>query len=52
MVLLKTLPSSFENLRMNGRTVEIIGDFPFMLSLVEAFLGFSAEPRHEIDGTD
>jgi hypothetical protein len=30
----------------SGRTVcsvEIIGDFPFMLSIVEAFLGFSAE---------
>jgi hypothetical protein len=25
--------------------VEIIGDFPFMLSLVEAFIGFSAESR-------
>jgi hypothetical protein len=32
--------------RASGRTeegVEIIGDFPFMLSLVEAFMGFSAE---------
>jgi len=24
----------------NGGAVEIIGDFPFMLSLVEAFIGF------------
>jgi hypothetical protein len=34
----KTLRSSFENLRTNGGEVEIIGDFPFMLSLVEAFI--------------
>ena len=27
----------------NGGEIEIFGDFPFMLSLVEAFLGFSAE---------
>jgi hypothetical protein len=27
----------------NGGAVEIVGDFPFMLSIVEAFLGFSAE---------
>ena len=25
---------------MNGRTIEIIEDFPFMLSVVEAFLEF------------
>ena len=25
---------------MNGGAGEIIGDFPFMLSLVEAFIGF------------
>ncbi len=28
------------SLRTNGGAVEIIGDFPFMLSLVEAFIGF------------
>jgi hypothetical protein len=39
----KTGRSSFENLRTNGRAVAIIGDFPFMLSLVEAFRGFSEE---------
>ena len=33
--LLKILRSSFENLRTNGGAVEIIGDFPFMLSRVE-----------------
>jgi hypothetical protein len=37
------LRSSFESLRTNGGAVEIIGGFPFMLSLVEAFIGFSAE---------
>jgi hypothetical protein len=31
-VLRKTLRSSFEGLRTNGGEVEIIGDFPFMLS--------------------
>jgi hypothetical protein len=47
-ILLKNRRSSFENLRAcpefiegtNGGAVEIIADFPFMLSLVEAFLGF------------
>jgi hypothetical protein len=38
----KNLRSSFENLRTNGRRLETNGDSPFMLSLVEAFLGFSA----------
>ena len=42
-ILLKNLRSSFENLRTNGGAVEMIGDFPFMLSIVEAFLGSSAE---------
>jgi hypothetical protein len=38
------LRSSFESLRTNGGAVEIIGGFPFMLSLVEAFIGvFSKE---------
>ncbi len=37
---LKTLRSSFESLRTNGGACEIVGDFPFMLSTVEAFLGF------------
>jgi hypothetical protein len=41
LILLKNLCSSFESLRTNGEEVEIIGGFPFMLSLVEAFLGFS-----------
>jgi len=36
----KTLRSSFESLRTNGGAVEIIGDIPFILSLVEAFIGF------------
>jgi len=40
LILLKNLRSSFESLRTNGGAVEIIRDFPFMLSLVEAFLGF------------
>ena len=28
-----------EGIRTNGGAVEILGDFPFMLSLVEAFIG-------------
>jgi hypothetical protein len=32
LILLKNPRSSFESLRMNGGAVEIIGDFPFMLS--------------------
>jgi hypothetical protein len=36
----KTLCLSFESLGTNGATFEIIGDFPFVLSLVEAFPGF------------
>ena len=39
-ILLKNLRSSFENLRTNGGALEMIGDFPFMLSQVEAFFGF------------
>jgi hypothetical protein len=31
-----------ERPRTNGGAVEMIGDFPFMLSFVEAFIGFSA----------
>jgi hypothetical protein len=38
MILLKNSRSSFENLRTNGARVEIVGDLPFMLSPVEAFL--------------
>jgi hypothetical protein len=37
-ILLKNSRSSFENLRTNGARVEIVGDLPFMLSPVEAFL--------------
>jgi hypothetical protein len=37
-----------ESLRTNGRAVQIIGDFPFMLSLVEAFLGFFAESQYNL----
>jgi hypothetical protein len=33
-------PFILEGHRTNGGTVKLIGDFPFMLSLVEAFLGF------------
>jgi len=33
------------SLRTNGGAAEIIGVFPFMLSLVEAFIGFSAESQ-------
>jgi hypothetical protein len=40
LILLKNPRSSFETLKTNGGAIEIIGDFPFMLSLVEAFLGF------------
>jgi hypothetical protein len=53
MILLKNLRSSFESLRAspqliegtNGGAGEIIGDFPFMLSLVEAFIGFFSRIR-------
>jgi hypothetical protein len=41
--MLLNLRSSFESLRTNGGSLAIIRDFPFMLSIVEAFLGFSAE---------
>jgi hypothetical protein len=37
-ILLKNSRSSFENLRTNGARFEIVGDLPFMLSPVEAFL--------------
>jgi len=40
LILLKNPPIILRELRTNGGAVEIIGDFPFMLSLVEAFLGF------------
>jgi hypothetical protein len=40
VILLNNLRSSFETLRTNGGPVEIMGDFSFMLSLVEAFLRF------------
>jgi hypothetical protein len=40
LILLKNLRSSFESLRTNGGALEIIGNFPFTLSYVEAFLGF------------
>jgi hypothetical protein len=33
----------------NGGVVEIIVDFPFMLSLVEAFIGFSANQFFSVD---
>jgi hypothetical protein len=40
LILLKTPRSSFESLRTNGGVDEIIGDFPLMLSPVEAFIRF------------
>jgi hypothetical protein len=40
LILLKTFRPSFENLRTNGGGVEIVVEIPFMLSLVEASLGF------------
>jgi len=39
-------PSS---LRTNGGASEIIGDFPFMLSLVEAFIGFFSRIINQIE---
>src|SRR5678815_4881587 len=36
--LVKTLSSSFDSLRTNGAVAEIIGDFPFMLSPVDALI--------------
>jgi hypothetical protein len=38
---LKTLWESFDGAQDERRDFEIIGDFPFMLSMVEAFVGFS-----------
>jgi len=49
LILLKNLRSPFEGLRTNGGAIEMVGDFPFMLSLVEAFLGFSAESLFKPD---
>jgi len=57
-ILLKNLRSYFESLRTNACLPEhrqrgaskIIGDFPFMLSLVEAFIGFTTRiirKRHD-----
>ena len=48
MILRKTLRSSFECLRTNGGVVEIIGEFPFMLSQVEAFLGFFSRIKYQV----
>jgi hypothetical protein len=52
LILLKNLRSSFERASepefievTNGGEVEIIGGFPFMLSRVEAFLGFFSRIR-------
>ena len=51
MILLKNLRSSFEASEpeliegTNGRACEIMGDVPFMLSLVEAFIGFFSRIR-------
>jgi hypothetical protein len=46
MIVLKNLRSSFEG--TNGGAVEIVGDFPFMLSLVEAFIeSFSRIETHQ-----
>jgi hypothetical protein len=42
--LLRTLSESFDGAQDERRDFEIIGDFSFMLSIVEAFIGFfSAE---------
>jgi len=41
----KTFRSSFENLRTNGRPVEIIGNFSVRAEPVEAFLGFFSRIR-------
>ena len=38
--LLKNYRSPFENLRANGAAVEMVEHFPFVLSFVEALLGF------------
>ena len=42
-ILPKNPPFILREPQDERRAMEIIGDFPFMLSLVEAFLGFSAE---------
>jgi hypothetical protein len=38
VILLKNPPFILRGPQENGGEVEIIGDFPFMLSLVEAFI--------------
>jgi hypothetical protein len=43
-VSLRARPEFIEG--TNGAGVEIIGEFPFMLSLVEAFLGFFSRIKH------
>jgi hypothetical protein len=50
-MLLKTLHSSYENLRVCAEFIEVtnrvgterVGEFPFILSPIEAFLVFSTE---------
>ena len=44
-ILLKNPPVHLDNLRRNGGETEIVGEFPFMLSPVEAFLGFFQQNR-------
>jgi hypothetical protein len=36
----------------NGGAVEMVGDFPFMLSLVEAFLVLSVESEFDTDSAE
>jgi hypothetical protein len=43
LILLKNPPFILREPQDERWSSEIIGNFPFMLSLVEAFLGFSAE---------
>jgi len=40
VILLKSPPFILRGLRTNGGAIESVVVFPFMLSLVEAFLGF------------
>src|SRR5262249_43980017 len=47
LILLKSPPFILREPQDERRSGEIVGDFPFKLSIVEAFLGFSAESNLE-----
>jgi hypothetical protein len=50
MTPLKNPPFILREPQDERRSAEIIGDFPFMLSPVEAFLGFFSRISYELFG--